>query len=635
MSSTDQNRQSTAFGALLIGAIGIVYGDIGTSPLYAIRTCLQFGHASTTLSIPFVMGVLSLVFWMLVLVVVVKYLSLVMSADNEGEGGILALLAKINGLVRPTAPKRQQCLIWLGLFGTALIVADGMITPSISVLSAVEGLKVAAPSLEHWVLPISIAVIIGLFVAQRHGTARIGRLFGPVMIVWFATLAALGLHWIRLEPTVLKALNPWYALQFFQTHGTGGLIVLGGVVLCVTGCEALYADMGHFGRKPIVWAWYLVVFPSILLNYFGQGAYLIAQGKLGLTNLEGTNLFFDMAPDWSLYPLVALATVATVIASQALITGMFSLCQQAIQLEYFPRTEIIHTSRAVAGQVYIPLVNAGLGIACVLLIIGFRTSDAMAAAYGIAVVGAMMVTTLLMFDVERTFWGWGRLGAVLVTGFFLAVDGFLMAGNVSKILQGGWFPLLVGVVCLIMFLTWNRGVRIIRKHYLSGLPYIEKISDQSSIRNATRVPGASVFFMSEPDIMPRSLLHHLKHYKILHEHVILICVIVERVPFVPEARQIKVLRMNGGFVRVNVYCGFMQAPQIEPILSTLRAEGIPLGMDVSYCLGHMRIKVSGHTQFPKWQATLFSLLYRVEARYGWVTGIPPNQVVELGEQIQL
>jgi KUP system potassium uptake protein len=613
---------------LVLGALGVVYGDIGTSPLYAVRECFNPDHG-VALSVGSIFGVLSLVFWSLTLVVMVKYLFVVLHADNEGEGGILALLALVMRKKDSRPNTGRNLLILLGLCGTALLVADGMITPAISVLSAIEGLEVATPVFRPAVVPITVVILIALFLVQRHGTAAIGSVFGPIMCIWFLSIAALGIPWIAREPGVLMALNPVYAVRFFIEHRLHGLVVLGAVVLCVTGCEALYADMGHFGRKPIAFAWMAIVFPCILLNYFGQGAVLLHQGAAALHNP-----FYSLAPGWLLYPVVALATAATVIASQALISGTFSLAQQAMQLDYFPRLTVMHTSRKIHGQIYIPEINATLALACVALVIGFRTSSNLAAAYGIAVVGTMATTSLLMFAVERQQWGWRLWQALGVTVFFLALDLLFLVGNVAKIFHGGWFPLAAGGGVLAILTTWKRGSQVINHKEVSAAVPLDDFIRTFNPDRVPRVKGTALFIMGYPDIVPRSLLHHLKHNKVLHEQVVLLYVGVENVPFVPSARRLEVEDLGRGFLKVNAHCGFMQSLDMREILKHIEDGGVKLAGEVTYYIGHMTVRPSGRTPMRPWRKALFAFLFNNERSPTTLLGIPPNRVVELGEQTE-
>lgn len=615
---------------LITAALGVVYGDIGTSPLYSVRECFNEYHG-VPLNVGNIFGVLSLIFWALTLVVTVKYLYVVLYADNESEGGIMALmsLALSKAREKGTLLNRRTVFV-LGMAGTALLVADGMITPAISVLSAVEGLKVATPVMDRYVVPITVAILVALFMVQRHGTTAIGTVFGPVMFIWFLTLAALAIPWIIREPGILAAVDPRYAVEFMLENRLMGIFALGAVVLCVTGCEALYADMGHFGRKPIAIAWQYFVFPCVMLNYFGQGAILISEGAEAVENP-----FYAMAPDWFLYPLVALATIATVIASQALISGMFSLARQAIQLDLFPRLTVIHTSVKVHGQIFCPEVNNFLAIACVALVIGFRTSSDLAAAYGIAVVGTMTITSLLMYNVQRMDWKWSRWQAVGATSAFIALDMLFLWGNIAKIAHGGWFPVAAGILIMLILWTWHQGNRIMTQQAMEAAISLRDFIVSLKGDSIPRVDGTAVFLMTYPDAVPRSLLHHLKHNKVLHEKIMLLFVNVEGVPTVPSSRRLAFESLGNGFYKATVSAGFMQSLDMREILRLCEAAGMPECGEVSYYLGHVTLRTTGRTAMRQWRKELFAFLFNNERSRTVLLGIPPNRVVELGEQTQI
>ncbi|HEX3555593.1 MAG TPA: potassium transporter Kup [Thermoanaerobaculia bacterium] len=607
-----------------VGALGIVYGDIGTSPLYALRECFFGSHsvAPTPLN---VLGVMSLIFWSLIIVISIKYLVFVMRADNRGEGGILALMALIR-----TRGSGRWALIAMGLFGAALLYGDGMITPAISVLSAVEGLEVATSFFRPYVVPITIAILVGLFVIQRRGTAKIGALFGPVMMVWFVVLAALGLRWIAHEPRVLVAVNPWHAVRFFLHDGLRGFLVLGAVFLVATGGEALYADMGHFGRRPIRLAWFTVVLPSLLLNYFGQSALLLASPK-GLTHP-----FYNLAPSWALYPLVVLSTVATVIASQAVISGAFSLTLQAMQLGYSPRMEIVHTSEEEIGQIYIPAVNWVLMAATIGLVLGFRESSRLAAAYGMAVTTTMVITTLLAYVLAREKWGWSRLRAILTMSSFLVLDLAFFGANLVKIPHGGWFPLLVAAIVYLLLNTWKQGRQMLATILKEeGLPLEEFIR---SIRPGSppRVPGTAVFLTTNPGATPTTLLHNLKHNKVLHEQVVLMTVVTEEVPWLSPADRVEVEPLDKGFYRLTARYGFTQTPQAQDVLDCAREDGLYLElMKTTFFLGRETLIPGSHPGMALWRKKLFAVMARNAQRFTDFFRIPINRVVELGMQVQL
>ncbi len=615
-----------------LGALGVVYGDIGTSPLYAVRECFNPIHGLHPTA-PNILGILSLIFWTLSLVVVLKYMTFVMRADNQGDGGILALLA----LVKPpngrdkSLQQGRMILIFLGLFGAALLWADGMITPAITVLSAIEGLEVATPMFTPYVVPIAAVILIALFFLQKHGTGGIGTVFGPIMLVWFVTIGVMGLPWILRAPRILEAINPMWALRFFHEHGMRGFIVLGAVVLCITGAEALYADMGHFGRRPIRFAWYAVVFPGLLLNYFGQGGLLILRGEVA-----DENPFFMLAPPVLVYPLVVLATIAGIIASQALISGAFSLAQQAVQLGYSPRLTIIHTSSKAQGQIYIPEINTILMIACVGLVFAFQKSSNLAAAYGIAVIGTMAATSVLLAAVARDRWKWGLTRIGIVIGFFLLIDSIYFASNSMKVLHGGWFPLAVGTIIFAVMTTWKRGRRELAVQlqqeslpldiFMAGLP----------AQKPFRVPGTGVFLSSAIDVVPVVLLHHYKHNKMLHENVLLLSIVTSAVPIVPRKERIKIRDLGCGFHQVVASYGFMQTPNVPDVIRSVQSMGVKAEFDqTSYYLGRENLLTRGSSRMWHWRKILFVFLSRNARAATDFFGLPPNRVVELGTQVEL
>jgi KUP system potassium uptake protein len=616
---------------LAAGAVGVVYGDIGTSPLYAMKECFTGAH-SVPPTPANVLGVLSLVFWSLVFVVVVKYLAFVMRADNRGEGGILALLALVGG--RGTATGRRRVLLPIGLFGAALLYGDGVITPAISVLGAIEGLTVAAPGLEHFVVPIAVGLIVGLFAIQKHGTARVGAIFGPVMLVWFAAIAVLGFFGLLRDPTILRAIWPGYAVAFFAEAGVSGYLILGSVVLVITGGEALYADMGHFGRKPIRLAWYAVVMPALLLNYFGQGALLLHDAS------AARNPFYLLAPSWALYPLIAVATCAAIVASQALISGAFSLTQQAVQLGYCPRVTIRHTSWTEIGQIYIPEVNWALGVACVALVLGFQTSSNLASAYGIAVTGTMATTTVLFHRVTRDSWGWPRWKAWPLTLTFMAVDLAYVGANLVKVEEGGWFPLAAALFVFALMSTWKKGRRELAIQLAeAGLPLDLFIPDLAR-RQPPRVPGTAVFLTSSQTAAPPVLLHHLKHNKVLHERVLLVSITNEDIPNVPEQERTSAKELGAGFWQVIGRYGFMEKPDVPKLLASLAT--LPAGgrlevkpMETTFYLGRETILPDGTSKMWGWRKRLFIVMSRNAQTASQFFGLPPNRVVEMGAQIQL
>jgi KUP system potassium uptake protein len=628
-------RSSKDLARLGLGAVGVVYGDIGTSPLYAMKECFALPHG-VAINPANVLGILSLVFWALTLIVVVKYIGFVMRADNHGDGGILALLALVTEQSShpkrgETGHRRRIILVALALFGAALLWADGMITPVISVLGALEGLDVATPLLRPYIVPIALVVLVTLFAVQRRGTAGIGAVFGPLMVVWFAAITALGIPAIARHPEVLAAINPLYAWQFFRANGMHGFLILGSVVLCVTGSEALYADMGHFGRRPIRIAWYVLVFPALLANYFGQGALLLARG-----NEVVENPFFGLAPSWFLYPLVAIATAAAVIASQALISGAFSLAQQAIQLGFAPRMTIVHTSGEASGQIYVPEVNTILMVACVALTLMFEKSGNLAAAYGIAVMGTMAITTVLLFSVELQIWKWPLWQAVVLSSLFMMIDLPFLAANVVKIKSGGWVPLAVAAAIYLLMTTWKRGRAAVRAHFASASLPIDAFLARLPDKSPHRVKGTAVFMTSALGSTPAILLHHFKHNKMLHEKVVLLTITTEGVPEVPKRERVEFRELSHGFSEVIAHYGFMQTPNVP--LALRRAGELGLEFDanaVSYFLGRETLLTTGKSGLSTWRKSLFVYLARNARPANAFFRIPPNRVIELGAQVEL
>ncbi len=617
-----------SLSALSLTALGIVYGDIGTSPLYALRECFHGAHAIAATRAN-VLGVLSLVFWTVVIVVTLKYVLYVLRADNRGEGGILALLALIPARLRG-GRERRWLLVALGLFGAALLYGDGMITPAISVLSAVEGLGAATPFFEPYVVPITLGILVGLFLFQRRGTAGIGAVFGPVMLLWFSTLALLGLRWIARDPGVLAAVNPAYAISFFLHNGARGYLVLGAVFLVSTGGEALYADMGHFGRRPIEIDWFSLVAPALLLNYFGQGVLLLQDPQ------AAANPFYRLAPSWALYPLVVLATMATVIASQAMISGAFSLTRQAIQLGYFPRMAVVHTSSAAIGQIYVPAVNWLLMVSTLGLVLGFQKSTNLAAAYGIAVSLTMVITTLLAFMVARHVWGWGLGTAALVTGLFLLIDLAFLGANAVKIADGGWFPLAVGALVFALMSSWKRGRSLLAERLQqSYLPLAEFLTAMGPDL-AKRVAGTAVFMSRSTEATPAALLHNLKHNKVLHERVVLLSVLSEEIPEVPEAERVEVEELGHGFYRVLARYGFRESPSVPDVLRAARIQGLDLDlMSTTFFLSRETLVPGSQRGLNRWPDHLFTFLSQNASRPTDFFNIPANRVIELGMQVRL
>lgn len=628
MQSNDSARP--ALGALTIAALGVVYGDIGTSPLYAMKECFLPGSSHSVPPTPEnVFGVLSLIFWSLALIVSVKYLIFVMRANNKGEGGILALMAL--AFPERANPRFSRALLTgCGVFGAALLYGDGMITPAISVLSAVEGLNVATTTFENYILPITVVILIGLFSIQSLGTGRVGAVFGPVMIVWFVVLALLGVKGILAKPGVIAAINPWHAINFLLTAGHQGFVVIGSVFLVVTGGEALYADMGHFGIKPIRLAWFGLVLPALFINYLGQGALL-------LTNpAAAENPFYLLAPKWALYPLVALSTAATVIASQALISGAYSLTMQAIQLGYLPRMLIRHTSSDERGQIYMPHVNWALMLACISLVLGFRSSTNLAAAYGIAVTLTMLVTTMLFYFAARRMWGWSSAKAAVVCCVFVLLEAAFCGSNLLKVAHGGWFPLVAGAGIFAIMATWKTGRRLVWERIKDAtLPRDLFIADIQA-NPPQRVSGTAIFMAGNPNGTPVALLHNLKHNKILHERNILLTVVTAEEAHVPAAERVAVEQLPAGFQRVVGRYGFMEEPNILKLLAEAPLTGGPIEIaKTTFFLSRETILNTGKARLSRWRKWLFAVLSRNASSATSYFGLPANRVVELGMQVEI
>jgi KUP system potassium uptake protein len=634
---TETTPQGQRLLVLAVGSLGVVYGDIGTSPLYALRECFHGTHAVAPEPLN-VLGVLSLIFWSLVLVVSLKYLVFILRADNHGEGGILALTALVtpgraDAPLRGTEPTRGWLPLMLGLAGAALLYADGMITPAISVLSAVEGLSVAAPSvLDPYVVPITIAILVGLFLFQVRGTAGVGSVFGPVVFLWFVTMAVLGIVHIVREPHVLLAVNPWYALEFFAANGFAGFVILGTVFLVVTGSEALYADIGHFGTRPIRLTWFAVVLPALLLNYLGQGAFLLH------TPHGAVNPFYRMAPAWALWPLVVLATAAAVIASQALITGAFSLTLQAIQLGYSPRATIRHTTAEQRGQIYMPSINWALMAACIVLVLGFGSSSRLAAAYGMAITTTMVITTLLFFVLVYQRWKWGLPHALTLCGGFLLIDLAFFGANTLKIFDGGWFPLLVAGAVFLLLTTWRRGRQILAGRLRERLIPVDLYLAELLSNPPPRVPGTAIFMTGNPVGTPSALRHNVRHNHILHETVVILYVETAEAPHVAAADRIEVEEIGEGFWRVEVKYGFMEEPNVPRALQTIPEprlrERLAQG-GISYFLGRETLIPSDRPGMALWRERLFTWMSRNAQSATTYFNLPAENVVEIGVQIEL
>lgn len=620
-------RRGKPAAILGLFALGVVYGDIGTSPIYAFRESLH-GHESLATTPTNVLGILSLIFWSLVVVISVKYLFYILRAENHGEGGILAL-----GALLDPWRKRRGVIAFASIFGAALLYGDGMITPAISVLSAVEGLEVAAPGMAPWVLPIAIAILVFLFAFQRRGTSGLGMVFGPVMLVWFVTLAVLGVAGILREPDVLAGASPIHAVRFFAQNGFDGSLVLGTVFLVVTGGEALYADLGHFGSRPIRLGWFTMVLPALLLNYFGQGALLLG-------GTPATQPFYELAPEWGRYPLVLLATLATIIASQAIISGVFSLTRQAIQLGQSPPFRVEQTSSEDIGQVYVPAMNWVMMVATVGLVLGFRSSGGLAAAYGVAVSTTFVFTTLLAHQVARERWGWGAGTALAVTTAFLAIDLAFFGANMFKILEGGWFPLVVAGIIWFLMSTWSRGRELIASRIETTLPSMEEVVETLREREIPRVPGTAVFLAHEREDAPPILRHHLERNRSLHETVLLVTALTSNVPRVPIEDRMEVEDLGAGICRVIAHYGFMQRPNVPWLVDRLREDGetgvVPdAAAETTYYVGRERPVPTEALGMPRWRASVFTLLSRNSPRPEERFRLPRDQVVEIGMQVEV
>ena len=629
--STNDTLSSTRAGSrrwtLLIGSIGVVYGDIGTSPLYALREAVTAaGGTRQAIVESDILGVLSLIVWTLVIIVTLKYVMFLLRADNHGEGGTLSLMA----LAQQAVGRSTKPIFLLGAGGAALFFGDAMITPAISVLSAVEGIKLVEPRFEHFVLPVTVLIIVMLFAAQRRGTAKIAAFFGPIMLVWMAAMAIGGASQILAAPRVLYALNPFHAVTFLASHGTIGIVTLGAVFLAVTGAEALYADLGHFGRKPIQIAWVAIVFPALVINYFGQGALLMGNADA----LE--NPFFRLYPESLLLPIVLLATIATIIASQAVITGVYSLTSQAIQLKLLPRLEIRHTSESEEGQIYMPQVNSLLLIGVLLLVALFGSSDRLASAYGIAVTGTMVVTACLAFVVVWKHWGWSRGAAALLIAPFLVIDLIFFGANLMKVVEGGFVPLMIAAGFMIVMWTWTRGTSIlVDKARRSDVPFVE-MAQRLTRKPPLRVPGTAVFLTSDPETTPGALLHSLKHYKVLHDKNVMLSVVSLNVPRVPESERVVMEPISDDFSRVLVRFGYMDEPNVPKALALCRKMGWRFDiMSTSFFLSRRAIRVTGSCEMPLWQDNLYVLLARNASDASAYFHIPTGRVVEIGTQIAI
>ncbi|OPY90516.1 MAG: potassium transport protein Kup [Syntrophus sp. PtaU1.Bin208] len=623
------NHQGGNFLPLALGAMGVVFGDLGTSPLYTIRECFHGTHA-IALSGTNLLGTLSLIFWSLTMVVSIKYVVFILRADNRGEGGIFALLGLIPTSTGKISRRQRAMVVLAGILAAGLLYGDGIITPAISVLSAIEGLEIATRAAAPAILPLTCLVLLGLFLMQRRGTADIGKIFGPIVLLWFAAIGALGIFQILTEPRVLLAVNPIHAFNFFVLNKLHGVVVLGSVVLCVTGGEALYADLGHFGRNPIRFSWLAVAYPALLLNYFGQGALLLGHPEMKI------NPFYGTVPSFLLYPMVCLSTAATVIASQALISGVYSLTQQAIQLGFFPRIRIVHTSREMQGQIYIPFINYTLMLACIGVVLGFGGSGGLAGAYGIAVTGTMSITSLLYFLVLIHRWRWPFWKAFPLVTLFLLFDISFLGANLLKVFDGGWFTLLAALVITIAMTTWRRGrEELNRKLQTERLP-VEFFLEEVAEHKLARVPGTAVFMTLSPTGTPPTLLHHVKHIHTLHEQVLLLTIRSVDVPTVPATERVSVQELGQGFYRIEALNGFMQTPDVPLILELASGYGLETDpMTTTFYLGREALLTSGDSKMFRWRKALFAFMSRNAGTPAAHFNLPVNRVVELGAQVEL
>ena len=627
MTASASSHSKGAVAALTLAALGVVYGDIGTSPLYALKEVFAPGRVPTTPEN--ILGILSLVFWTLTVVVSINYVVLILRADNNGEGGLIAMLALATNAVRDRPALRRRLLV-LGIFGTAIFFGDGVITPSVSVLGAVEGLEVAAPALHRFIVPISLVVLTLLFAAQRFGTATVGKFFGPIMVIWFVSLIALGLPHILAYPQVLVALSPHHAFAFLTAHPATSFLALGFVVLCVTGGEALYADLGHFGKRPIRLAWFIVAMPALVVNYFGQGAMLLVHPN------KANNPFFEMAPAWALYPLIALATVAAVIASQALITAAFSVTKQVIQLGYLPRLRVLHTSVRETGQIYIPFVNWSLYLMVVVAVVMFGSSGALASAYGIAVTIDMTITTVMTFYVVRYAWKMPLALCVAATGIFFIIDVTFLSANAVKVLEGGWFPLVIGAVMFLLMMTWKQGRKLMSNRVREEAIELTSFLESLFLSPPVRVSGTAVFLNTERGSTPFALLHNLKHNKVLHEQNLFVTVQHHEVPWIGFNKRCEIEPLGHNCWQVTLHFGFKNDPDVPEALKLVRARGVQLeDMETSYFLSRDTVTPTFGGGMAMWREKLFASMHRNASAAADFLNLPTNRIVELGSKVEI
>jgi len=624
-----KKESQVGFLALAVGALGVVYGDVGTSPLYSVRECFHGLHA-IALNQTNILGVLSLVFWSLTVVITIKYVGFIMKADNRGEGGIFALLALLMGAKNRMSRQKQSRVILAAVFGATLLYGDGIITPAISVLSAVEGLEVATAAAKPIIVPLTCFILFGLFFLQKHGTEKIGRLFGPIMVLWFGTIAILGLIAVAQVPLVLQALNPWYAIKFFMINHWHGFVVLGSVVLCITGGEALYADMGHFNPRAIRISWLLLVYPALIFNYYGQGAMLLTSAEAAF------HPFYALVPKVFLYPLVALATIATVIASQSMISGVYSLSQQAIQLGYLPRLRIIHTSAQTKGQIYMPEVNWAMMVGCLGLVLAFRESGRLAGAYGIAVTATMGITSIIYFFVLTRNWNWSLVKAIPLVGLFLLFDMSFFGANLFKILDGGWFTLGVATVLAIFMITWKEGRKALGRAISSFRMPVDLFLADVGRMHPYRIPGTAVFMSVSPEGIPGALMHHFKLNKVLHQTVVFLSILVEEIPRVNPKERLKLENLGEGFYRLTAHFGFMETPDVPELMKRARELGLEAEpAETTYILGRETLLTTGKSGMSKWRKILFSMMSRNSMNPTNFFKLPPNRVMEIGSQVEI